>query len=351
MKYYDISNIESKKADHNVIMSGRGPGKSYQICKMILNEWKKGKQAARIVRNLSYVSNIANWFDPGLLADFKKETGYEVSFSDTKEGTHYVIYPEGKPKEAKILCYMLVLSQEQRYKSNQYPNVWNIVTEEFALLDGTMYLENEAEKYMSLLSTIIRSRHGVRCWYIGNTITKVCPYFDMLNIDIDRLDLRPGDLKPVPQPTSSFRAPATVWVEFPVLSYELEDEIPRALRLMHNECATTGEFVKAPDIFDFDETVCTNSKKTVVFRGNDFDIAVYHLKNTRNIVYFYRCKEREKKTVPIEFQSLSSKVSYVGKDYRLLFKEWREYNAEFLYSDDAVKRLIQKAQKESLKFV
>ena len=68
----------------------------------------------------------------------------------------------------------MALSNDERYKSRAYPDVTDIVYEEF--VTKKLYLRDEVNRLMNLVSTILRRRNG-KVWLIANSISRVCPYF------------------------------------------------------------------------------------------------------------------------------------------------------------------------------
>jgi hypothetical protein len=74
--------------------------------------------------------------------------------------------------------FVCALVEERYYKSiakYSESNVTNIIYEEF-ITDG-LYLKDEPAKLESLWSTFSRNKNKVTIWLIGNTMSRVCPYF------------------------------------------------------------------------------------------------------------------------------------------------------------------------------
>jgi hypothetical protein len=78
-----------------------------------------------------------------------------------------------KIEEGAIVGHIHALSVAGSYKSLQFPKVRNILYEEFV---SDRFLWNEPKKLMNYVSTVLRSDAG-RVWMIGNTITKINPYY------------------------------------------------------------------------------------------------------------------------------------------------------------------------------
>lgn len=251
MKYYDISKLRSLNPDYAFIVGGRSNGKSHAVARMLLEEYmEKGSQFVRIVRYVFDLQDryVSDYFDLDnqlwLLKTYNKRVFFESP-------NYYIIDADCKTKkDAEIIGYVLALSSEQKYKSNQYDLVRNIVIEEFALLNPDKYMNNEEEAFLSLLSTIVRMRNNIKVWFVGNTISKYNPYFSLLNVNVDKLGLKPGKIVKVEQPDLGYDEKPKVYIEFAEMAYELATEIPRILKIGKNDTATTGLYMKPEDVID-----------------------------------------------------------------------------------------------------
>lgn len=269
MKYYSIDRIWNLHPDYGLIIGGRSNGKSHATAQQwIKNYLKTGAQFVRIIRYLFDMQGkyVANYFDDNLLAWLAKEYNKEIWY----DAPYYYINDIGADKKNKdIIGYVLALSNEQKYKSNQYDRVTIIDVEEFALMDPTQYLPMESEKFLSLVSTIVRSRKNVSIWFVGNTISKYNPYFTLLNINIDKLQLKPGDLKIIQQPDLGYDESPLVAIEFAEMAYEDMKEIPRVLKVGQNDTATNGLYVTPPDVFSKDNVQFDKVNKTFIVQIGD----------------------------------------------------------------------------------
>lgn len=295
MKYYDFSRMWQLHPDYGVIVGGRSNGKSYATGKQwIMNYLETGAQFVRVVRYLFDMQSkyVADYFSADLLAWVSREYGYEIWY----EAPNYYIAKEGKSRKgADVLGQVLSLSNEQKYKSNQYDRVTVIDIEEFALLDPTLYLQGEIDKFQSLLSTIVRMRNNVTVWFVGNTISKYNPYFTYLNINIDRLRLKPGDLRIVPQPNMGYDETPTVAIEFAEMAYETSREIPRLFKLSGNTTATTGLFELPPDIFEPDKIKFEEGHRTFVVQVGDVKFKLHAF---ACFCYWQLCQGKDKTLRP-----------------------------------------------------
>lgn len=338
MKYYTGNRMINTPMEYSVIVGGRSNGKSHRIAQHMLDCFlESGAQFVRVVRYLFDISDdfVGNWFDLKILNKLKEEHGKTITFLSPD---YYIHNIDESPKNGEIIGTCCALSAEQKYKSNQYDLVKNIVIEEFCLLDERNYLEREGEKFLSLLSTITRSR-DLRVWLIGNTISKYNPYFSLLNINIDKLKLKPGMFVEVKQPDLGFKSGAArVYIEYVEMSYEDSEEIPRVLRVGKNDTATTGDYMRAEDIIPFDE-IGDAIPKNILFtiryenqyynvRANDAGFPVY--------VYRIQSKDKTKKTIVLKWpdykQTFNHKVDELTTEFRLKWLRTKIY-----YDDDETK--------------
>lgn len=295
MKYYDFSRMWELHPDYGIIVGGRSNGKSFATGEQwIKNYIENGSQFVRVIRFLFDMQSryVSDYFSAVLLNKVKEQYGKEIFY----ETPCYYIKDIGAPrKEADILGHVLALSNEQKYKSNQYDRVTVIDIEEFALLDPTQYLSQEAEKFMSLLSTIVRTRKNVSVYFVGNSISKYNPYFSMLNINIDKLKLKPGDLKIVKQPNIGFDETPLVAIEFAEMAYEDMKEIPRLLKIGHNDTATSGKFIVPEDVFEKDKVKMDKLQKCYIVQIGDikFKFNIFPC-----FCYWERCVGQDKNLRP-----------------------------------------------------
>lgn len=245
MKYYNIKDIADMNCEYNIIYGGRASGKSYQMATYLLDEFiDYGRQFVRLIRSWGQGKGLDTYFQEIIDNDPKKYKDIKVEFTkDT--GFKYTCNGE-------IFGYVIPLSCEQNYKSNQYPEVVNVVYEEFVAPTPADYLdgcgENELRAFKSVLSTIFRHRAG-RVWLVGNSMNTSNPYFEFFGIDGSTLKV--GDLKKFTRMITlkgkSVPA-ASVAVEFVPIGYTDPNEIPIMMRIPDNEIAITGAIEESKNV-------------------------------------------------------------------------------------------------------
>lgn len=184
--YYTLKDILREKCLYNIILGERAPGKSYAAKKETLEyAFKTGKASIALVRRFEDdIKNAAmtEYFDDnnenkGAPGDIKKITGGlytdvacirgELFFCNRDEIT-------GKYIAGQKCGRVFAMNIDLRYKSRQFPELHDIIFEEF--VTNQYYLRDEPMRFQQLVSTLLRKREG-RVFMIANTISRVCPYF------------------------------------------------------------------------------------------------------------------------------------------------------------------------------
>lgn len=209
MKYYRLDTILKYKAKYNVIVSGRSDGKTFACLEHIIKKFFESgeKDQGAIIRR---------WQD-----DFTGKRGQQMFSALVQEGI-VEKYSNGKWNNIKYyaskwyfckynsersemeavdeypFCYGFAITAQEHDKSTSYPNITNILFDEFITRGG--YLPDEFVLFCNVLSTIIRQRDNVTVFMCGNTINKYCPYFAEMglkhveNMEIGSVELyRYGD--------------------------------------------------------------------------------------------------------------------------------------------------------------
>jgi len=186
--YWDIYPILSKKARYNVIYGERSNGKTYGTLQYCLECYFKDESEFAYIRRWDedLVGKKGESLFNGILKNgvinklskgkwnhvVYKSRAYYFAFIDD-EGT---IISDTKP-----FCYAFALTQHEHYKSNSYPNIRNIIFDEF--LTRGVYLPDEFVIFQNVLSTLIRLRDDVIIFMLGNTVNKYSPYFKEMGLD------------------------------------------------------------------------------------------------------------------------------------------------------------------------
>ena len=277
-KYYSYKNgILQHDFDYNFIVGGRSNGKTtgYQLEVALPNYLNDKEQFVKIVRTNDDTVSLLNedWIDVNVKNKLKNKGLTYVYYRKTfyigliKDYEDYGLKKFVQEK-ADVWGYVIPLSQQARYKSSDRSKVSTIVFDEFAIADEYMYLPNEVEQLMSLISTIIRSRDNVKVFFIGNALSLKNPYFDYFGIDASKL--KSGNIYSFAQCGDEFKEYAKVGLDFVEMIYSNESDIPKLLRVSGNAQATT-----------LDRYVLPNN----IIKTNDW--LYYCLKNKKFNDYYY----------------------------------------------------------------
>ena len=189
--YYQLDNIEKEEATINIIFGERSNGKSYALkhkkgVEAYLNSPEEKRERFMLIRRQKEdikPEKIEQYFND---VDIYKLTNGEYNCITLYKGKLWlsVYNPESKPqiKRGDFIGYVVALSTEQTYAGASYLDVTNMIYEEYQARGGKYsssgYLSDEPSKLMNLYSTVDRKRGTTKLWMVGNTISRICPYYD-----------------------------------------------------------------------------------------------------------------------------------------------------------------------------
>lgn len=190
-KFYSSKKLRKVKCDYYIIIGQKSNGKSFDIKSVVLKDTFMG-------RNFAYMRRWA----PDRTATkveryFKDEELFKVNnfdpYSEVQVYADNIYFGNrtelGKATREKIIGYSVALSSEQHYASMPFPDVYNIIFEEFITDTGYFGVgDDEVELFLRMCSTIFRHRKDTTVYMLGNTISRFCPYFSKFNIDITKIE-------------------------------------------------------------------------------------------------------------------------------------------------------------------
>ena len=187
-KFYSLNNILEYEATYNVIFGERSNGKTYAVLKEAIKQYFKDKGQLAIVRRWSEdikPVKARSMFD-ALIANGEVERlsdgEYEsIVFQNGKfffcnfDSDHRPIYNDND-----LFAHLFAIGGQEHYKSLSYPNVTNILFDEFLTKGAT--LPDEFTLFMNIVSTIVRQRDNVKVFMLGNTVNPYSPYFKEMGL-------------------------------------------------------------------------------------------------------------------------------------------------------------------------
>lgn len=181
-KYYTLDRIKKVDAEFKILLGGRNIGKSYATKHDVLKEcYDTGDEFVYLRRWDEDIKpkNAIHYFAD---VDINKITNGAYNEVYINQGVIYYVNRDDKQKIAErfVAGYTHALNLHERYKSQIFPKVKYIIYEEF--ITDRIYIVDEPDVLLNYVSTIFRDRKG--CVYlIGNTISKLCPYFNAWNLE------------------------------------------------------------------------------------------------------------------------------------------------------------------------
>lgn len=187
IKYWEIWNVLSKDAQYNIIYGERSNGKTYGTLNYCLQcYFTDGSEFAYIRRwDEDLVGKKGESLFNGLIKNgvIRKLSKGKWNHVVYKSRAYYMAFIDDEgviTTDVKPFAYAFALTQHEHYKSNSYPNIKNIVFDEF--LTRGVYLPDEFIIFQNVLSTLIRLRDDVKIFMLGNTVNKYCPYFKEMGL-------------------------------------------------------------------------------------------------------------------------------------------------------------------------
>ena len=179
-KYYDLKPLLDTGCNYLILYGMRSNGKSYAVKKYIIEEALNGRNFVYLRRWSEDIkaASVAAYFDD---MPFLEITGGKYAGIMAYQGYFYFYNPgeDDKPvREGPAIGRYCALNLYERYKSQVFKDVENIVFEEF--LTDRFYLGTnerpEPKLFMQFISTVARDR-DIKVFMIGNSISRICPYF------------------------------------------------------------------------------------------------------------------------------------------------------------------------------
>lgn len=187
-KFYSLEEIDKiKDVQYHIIFGERSNGKSYAINKRVIdNFFLKGEEFVICKRfqddmNSKVCSTVFTPLEDYVLTEY----GHRIKFY---HGTWWAYDKDsdGKLSECRPMGYALSINTSDRIKMSQYPKVTVISFEEF-MSQNALYLPDEVNLFINVVSTIVRNRTNVKIYLLGNAICKHSPYSEALGIRLHRM--------------------------------------------------------------------------------------------------------------------------------------------------------------------
>lgn len=182
--HYDGRALLEHNADYSIVYGERSNGKSYFFKYHALSQaYEERKITFGLVRR--WADDIKTSYVKSYFVDSPIEaiTHGEYNIIDVYSGTIY--FANYDTETGKIIRGIpcgktFALNIEERYKSQEFPDIKTLIFEEF-ITSGKYLGADEGDHLLNLVSTIFRRRQG-RVICIGNTLSRLCPYYGFFGI-------------------------------------------------------------------------------------------------------------------------------------------------------------------------
>lgn len=191
-KYIDPNEIISRGAYLNMILSPRGPGKSWAMKDRSLERFFMFQEKFIYVRRtIEEIDRTKHTHFDDIL--HQKYLGkYEMRI---KGDTYSIRKAQPKDLDGKELAdwqarnpweecgYAIPVARQQAYKSSAFPDVTTIYYDEFLPENPWARVNpDEVNQFFSLIETVVRDRKNVKIFMLSNTGFINNPYFKLWNI-------------------------------------------------------------------------------------------------------------------------------------------------------------------------
>lgn len=194
-KYLSKKKVKSIKCDYLLLLGERSNGKSYSVKSICVEQAYKNKKLFIYLKR--YDLEVKDSLCVSYFADMpiQEITSGEYTCIDVfRKGIYLAnIDPEsGKVVRGQKIGICHALSGAEHYKSLQYPDVENIIYEEIISQNG-QYLFNEPDALQQYVSSIFRNNRKGKIYMIGNTLSRICPYYNYW--ELDTRSMKPGEIR------------------------------------------------------------------------------------------------------------------------------------------------------------
>lgn len=170
--YYNVKKCCSYNYFMNIIVGGRGIGKTTSWCIQTLLECNKGYEFIYMRR---YKPELQEFVSKDTLGKICDGIGYKGG----KDGVEFF-------RENTKLGYGITLATANKYKSADFSKVKTIIFDEAVLPRGSMYryLKDEMFMILEFISTVFRTRTDGRVVILGNNMDIFNPFFAYFDIPL-----------------------------------------------------------------------------------------------------------------------------------------------------------------------
>lgn len=161
-----------------MLVGPRGVGKTVSITRKMIRDFiKHGKQFVYIRRRVTELDDVNKFFEDMEFLDFFPDNVLTVE-TDQKGATFKI--------DGKVAGWARALSVQHYLKSVPFPQVYNIMFDEFIVDAGgnKNYLQNEITDFLEMLQSVGRMR-DLNVYMLSNALSIGNPYFTYFDVQLD----------------------------------------------------------------------------------------------------------------------------------------------------------------------
>lgn len=192
-EFYSIERILSTKSTYNLLLGQRANGKSFQVKLECVKEAFLGLGDFIYLRRWGLeVKNddVTDYFSD---CPVEKITEGKYNYIHVFRSRIYLANVDkesGEVKRGQCIGRTAALTGAEHLKSViERGRYKNIIYEEFC---SDQFIPGEPAKLQQFVATVFGLQHSGRVWLIGNTVSRVNPYFSEYQLNIKKM--QPGDL-------------------------------------------------------------------------------------------------------------------------------------------------------------
>lgn len=192
-EYYNAKPLLRLNAFYNFLISTRAKGKSYQIQKYVLERAWLDRNSNNPTHHVMYIrryekyttqynvddywSHMAPVIEEITNGEYNRIVSYRSVLYWAKFDVETLEIIKGPP-----MGKYLALNTSTNLKSLSFPQIENIIFEEFQVRLNEQYIPDEVNIFLDLVSTVVRNLNPAettkKVFLIGNKTSRRCPYFD-----------------------------------------------------------------------------------------------------------------------------------------------------------------------------
>lgn len=187
LNYYNYSKLLSYNATYNIVVGGRGLGKTYGAKRLAIRDairtWDdRLPDDEQLIDQFIYLRRYKpemRLAKDTFFADIQHEfTNWDFRVNGVEAQMAPIDTRGDKSRKWAIIGWFLPLVTSQHYKSVAFPRVKKIIFDEFIIERGLIrYLPNETTVFNNFYSTVDRYQDKTQVLFLANSVSITNPYF------------------------------------------------------------------------------------------------------------------------------------------------------------------------------